>query len=185
MTHRLDENEADALRAQLEAVTKERDGAQFALGNAEAARDAARKERDEQRDRVAEYDHLIGLQRARSREADRLWQEAHGKLDVWPDLGEVLEWLMSTRAKLEKERDDHREGADAWFARAKAALRERDALAARVAQLEGVLEPTAENVRELSDAIEGQWSTRGARASWLFRWFLRRAGLDGKEGNRG
>ena len=45
----------------------------------------------------AEYNSLFKLQRKRTLEADKLWQEANKKPDVFPDLGELLAWLMRER----------------------------------------------------------------------------------------
>ena len=41
-----------------------------------------------------ELNQLFDLQRKRMQEADKRWQEATGKHDVWPDLGDLLDWLM-------------------------------------------------------------------------------------------
>lgn len=49
---------------------------------------------------VAEYDVLIALQHDRTVEADREWQEATGQHDVWPDLGELIDWLRGDRDRL-------------------------------------------------------------------------------------
>lgn len=43
---------------------------------------------------LEEYASLIKLQHSRSVEASKLWQAAHNKPLVWPDLGKLLAWLM-------------------------------------------------------------------------------------------
>lgn len=43
----------------------------------------------------AEHDELLALQHSRTVEADRLWRAAHPERgDVWPDLGELIGWLL-------------------------------------------------------------------------------------------
>ncbi len=38
---------------------------------------------------------MSALQWTRTREADKLWQAAHPEQgDVWPDLGELIGWLV-------------------------------------------------------------------------------------------
>lgn len=44
-----------------------------------------------------ELNGLFDLQHKRSVEADKLWQEAHNKPGVIPDLGKLIEWLMAER----------------------------------------------------------------------------------------
>ena len=39
---------------------------------------------------------LFELQHTRTVAADRAWQKAHNKPDVWPDLGELIQWLMES-----------------------------------------------------------------------------------------
>lgn len=64
--------------------------------DAETAR--LRAERDAARAEVAELQALIDLQRTRMDAARALWQDAHPeKKNVWPDLGDLLEWLMQER----------------------------------------------------------------------------------------
>lgn len=38
---------------------------------------------------------LFELQHKRVVEADKLWQKAHDQPNVWPDLGELIDWLLS------------------------------------------------------------------------------------------
>jgi hypothetical protein len=53
-------------------------------------------ERIEEQDRkIAEYDQIFALQQSRMGEATKLWQEATGKHDILPDLGDLLGFLMS------------------------------------------------------------------------------------------
>lgn len=59
----------------------------------EAAR--LRAERDAARAEAAELQSLFDLQRKRMDAARALWQQAHpDKENVWPDLGDLLAWLM-------------------------------------------------------------------------------------------
>ena len=46
----------------------------------------------------AELRALFDLQHKRTLEADKLWQKAHNKPDTFPDLGNLIEWLLSERA---------------------------------------------------------------------------------------
>ena len=58
-----------------------------------------RAERDAAWAEAAELQALFGLQRTRMDAARALWQEAHPeKENVWPDLGDLLAWLMQERA---------------------------------------------------------------------------------------
>lgn len=61
-----------------------------------------RIERDELRAEVEGHDRLLEMQRRRMGSAKKAWQEAHGKPDTWPDLGELIEWLMSQRAEIDR-----------------------------------------------------------------------------------
>ena len=47
-----------------------------------------------------EWEELFELQSKRVREATKLWQEATGRHDTFPDLGDLLTWLMDGRAEL-------------------------------------------------------------------------------------
>ena len=47
----------------------------------------------ELQERLDEYDALFYAQRARMGKAVAMWRRATGK-SYWPDLGELLEWLM-------------------------------------------------------------------------------------------
>jgi len=51
--------------------------------------------------RIAELEALFDLQQTRMAEATRMWQEAMGKQDVLPDLGDLLAWLMARSVELE------------------------------------------------------------------------------------
>jgi hypothetical protein len=51
--------------------------------------------------RIAELEALFALQQTRMAEATHMWQEATGKQDVLPDLGDLLAWLMARPAALE------------------------------------------------------------------------------------
>ena len=51
--------------------------------------------------RLAELEALFALQKTRMAEATRMWQEATGKQDVLPDLGDLLAWLMVRLVELE------------------------------------------------------------------------------------
>lgn len=44
---------------------------------------------------LAELKSLFDLQHKRSLEAMKMWQDAHNEPRTWPDLGKLLEWLMS------------------------------------------------------------------------------------------
>ena len=58
------------------------------------------------REEVAELRALFDLQWKRSRQADKLWQAAHPGMDlVWPDLGELLTWLMQGHSLVREWRD--------------------------------------------------------------------------------
>ena len=41
-----------------------------------------------------EFQALFDAQRNRTREADKMWQEATGKHHAIPDLGELIDWLI-------------------------------------------------------------------------------------------
>jgi DNA repair exonuclease SbcCD ATPase subunit len=44
---------------------------------------------------IEEHHELVRMCHNRTMEADKLWQKAHNKPDVWPDLGVLIEWLMN------------------------------------------------------------------------------------------
>lgn len=44
-----------------------------------------------------DLNHLFELQNTRMDKATKLWQDATGKHDILPDLGDLLDWLMETR----------------------------------------------------------------------------------------
>ena len=84
---------------------------------------AADRERIAELEReLAEYESLFELQSKRLDEATAAWRAAHpGHDDMLPDLGRLLEWLMSERTEARTERDT-----------AVAACRERDEEIARL-----------------------------------------------------
>lgn len=43
---------------------------------------------------LKDLNSLFSLQHTRTVKADRLWQKAHKKPNVLPDLGELVQWLM-------------------------------------------------------------------------------------------
>ena len=43
---------------------------------------------------MKELNRLFDLQHERTQEADKLWQEEHNKLDIMPDLGQLISWLL-------------------------------------------------------------------------------------------
>lgn len=48
----------------------------------------------EMRAEIDYFQTLIDLQHKRTLEANKLWQKAHNKPDVLPDLGKLVEWLL-------------------------------------------------------------------------------------------
>ena len=61
---------------------------------------------------IEEFNSLIALQHKRSIEADKLWQMAHNKPNTWPDLGELLTWLMVERSKYKEQVTELSKGID-------------------------------------------------------------------------
>lgn len=51
---------------------------------------------------VIEVNRTFNLQRSRMGAAARLWQKATGRTDTWPDLGDLLAWLMKRAGKERK-----------------------------------------------------------------------------------
>lgn len=45
-----------------------------------------------------EYKALFDLQHTRMGEATKVWQKETGKHDTFPDLGDLLDWLLASRA---------------------------------------------------------------------------------------
>jgi len=105
---------------------------------------AADRERIAELEReLAEYESLFELQSKRLDEATAAWRAAHpGHDDMLPDLGRLLEWLMSERTEARTERDT-----------AVAACRERDEEIARLREL-------------LMDAIPCSSLTGETRKEW-------------------
>ena len=60
--------------------------------------------KNNQRD-VIEVNRTFNLQRSRMAAAVRLWQKATGRTDTWPDLGDLLAWLMKRAGKERKVAD--------------------------------------------------------------------------------
>lgn len=65
---------------------------------AEAAEATAARERE----RAEDLERLFALQQTCTDRAIALWREATGKHDVLPDLGDLLDWLMSRIEALER-----------------------------------------------------------------------------------
>lgn len=61
------------------------------------AEDTAAREREW----AADLEHIFALQRTRMDIATAMWQGATGKLDVLPDLGDLLDWLQARIKALE------------------------------------------------------------------------------------
>ena len=61
---------------------------------AEVEREELRKQLAEARAEIEEHHERIKLQHRRTMEAGKLWQKAHNQPDVWPDLGELVGWLL-------------------------------------------------------------------------------------------
>lgn len=111
----------------------------------------------EVQEKNTELEHLFDVQHSRTVVADRMWQLHHGKPHVRPDLGELIEWLMSQSLGFVQERDAARDEV--------VALRER--VEAACAELEGpgFVSPSlnqtwvagvAEAVRIVREALEGK-----------------------------
>ncbi len=62
---------------------------------AEVEREELRKQLADARAEIEEHHELVRMCHKRTVEADKLWQKAHNKPDVWPDLGELVEWLLN------------------------------------------------------------------------------------------
>jgi len=61
---------------------------------------------------IAENDEMFELQRERTIEASREWQQATGQHNVWPDLGTLIDWLRGDRARLRGALERLRNGDD-------------------------------------------------------------------------
>ena len=61
-----------------------------------------------------ELQSVFDLGHTRTVEADKLWQEAHGKPEVWPDLGELVGWLMRRYDDLQAELEMVKASARIW-----------------------------------------------------------------------
>lgn len=83
--------------AELEAFAKESGWEWSRMGHAELIRKLIEE--------VKETRSLFDLQWTRMREATKAWQAAHpGNDNVWPDLGDLLTWLLEQRqTKLSRE----------------------------------------------------------------------------------
>ena len=54
-------------------------------------------------DELHGLERLFEMQHSRSQEADKRWQDATGKHDTIPDLGDLLQWLMAEIDRLKQE----------------------------------------------------------------------------------
>lgn len=71
-------------------------GSVVRLSDAQAAVEAAYEQgKAELMEENAELNHLFDLQHKRMGEATKLWQQETGRDDTWPDLGDLLTWLMA------------------------------------------------------------------------------------------
>jgi hypothetical protein len=52
--------------------------------------------------KISEYQTLLDIQHERTQQADKAWQVAHNQPNVMPDLGELIEWLMSEAGMIMK-----------------------------------------------------------------------------------
>lgn len=66
-----------------------------------ARADRAEARAAELSEKMTEYDALFKMQHSRTVHADKLWQTAHGQPDIFPDLGTLIDWLMSRMSKAE------------------------------------------------------------------------------------
>lgn len=69
--------------------------------------------------RLELQDHrtLLDVQHARTAKADQLWQEAHQRPNVLPDLGSLIDWLLARAQHLEEEIQQLRQMARAALLR--------------------------------------------------------------------
>ena len=91
-----------------------------------------KKELEKCRAENNELNALFDMQHTRIQKAQHLWQKATGKKETFPDLGELLEWLMweleTNKAlldryqKVEKGWRDETEGIETEIKRLKAIL---------------------------------------------------------------
>ena len=88
--------EVKDLKEWLAAYKQSIELAQSSLTQRTAELEAAKRDRDE-------LQSVFDLGHTRTVEADKLWQEAHGKPEVWPDLGELVGWLMKRYDDLQAE----------------------------------------------------------------------------------
>lgn len=91
------------------------------------------------------YKATFDLQHTRTVKADKLWQVAHDKPDVWPDLGELIDWLLGRADAAERElaqwkESDQRNNAEAgvWHGRHDAAQVELAEAMEKLADLDSV-----------------------------------------------
>lgn len=59
---------------------------------------------------LRDLQRLFDLQHTRTVKADRMWSEAHNKPLVMPDLGALIDWLLSSAAKY----GSHTSDCDIW-----------------------------------------------------------------------
>jgi len=74
-----------------------------AVIEARRERDAALAKIEALEAEVSETDQLFETQHRRTREADKLWQEATGQHHVLPDLGTLIQWLLDRATTAEEQ----------------------------------------------------------------------------------
>jgi len=55
------------------------------------------KQLEDLKERLTDYDQLFNLQHSRMAKATKRWQDATGKHEIFPDLGDLLDWLLESK----------------------------------------------------------------------------------------
>ena len=113
----------------------------MACKQAEADRDRLAQRVEELEEDAAETELLLERQRSRVVGASKAWQEATGQKGVWPDLGELVEWMMACIAL--------REPVESKL------IEDLKTAEAHVQELEEALQSIADNLKHISEGGDG------------------------------
>jgi hypothetical protein len=99
-----------------------------------------------------ELNDLFDMQHTRTKEADKMWQEATGKRGTLPDLGTLIEWLLDQLSTLRAQQRELREALHALISTHPCSHQSTDLVTRRLA---GGLDEAER--KSLNSLLAGRW----------------------------